>query len=244
MHRSKHFLILGSVMLAASLLFALTPIASTAFAATIGTHSASRASTITHSAPSRLAVNNACSSSCAINPCPPSQAENDPNNNTSWVEVIQFRLNFLESAGLMIDGIFGPSTKNAVITFQNAVDITDGGGAVGDRTWSAMGFCTGFSTIINGFFPVSGNPNCPPGLSDGSSGIFVQALQALLNIDHQVGALPNSPDNFHPYLAFDGIFGSNTKAAVTDFQDADNITRGGGAVGQRTWSGLGMRFPS
>ncbi|HEU5229131.1 MAG TPA: peptidoglycan-binding domain-containing protein, partial [Ktedonobacteraceae bacterium] len=72
--------------------------------------------------------------------------------------------------------------------------------------------------------------------------IFVQAIQALLNIDFDNHIFPNAPQNFHPYLAFDGIFGPDTKAAVIDFQQAAGISGGGGVVGQRTWSALGMCF--
>lgn len=240
MHRSKHFLILGSILLAASLLLALTPAA--AFAATTGAHSASRTSTMTHAA-----IPDACSSSCAINNCPPGEGVGDMND---WVKVIQFRLNSLDGAGLNVDGDFEQQTQAAVTTFQHNAGISGGGGAVGDRTWAAMGFCTGFLFSF-GFSGTNSNTHCPPGQSDGGSNnmTFVEALQALLNVDYDAPNLThnphfviftNSPDNFHPFLAFDGIFGSNTKAAVTDFQDAQGISGGGGAVGNRTWSELGM----
>ncbi len=234
MRKHTHLVLLGSILLAASLLFAFTPLASTAFAATTGTRITSRAHTIIHETTPLLAP---------INPCPPSQSEG---SNNTWVKVIQFRLNEIDSAGLRIDGSFGSNTKRAVVNFQDAVGIgASGGGVVGTRTWSALGFCLGYSTIILGFTNTTSLTNCPPSQSQGGSNdqTFVEALQALLNIDFNFNVFPNSPDNFHPFLSFDGIFGSNTKSAAVDFQDAVGIgASGGGVVGQRTWSELGMCF--
>lgn len=250
MPRSKHIVLLSGILLVASLFFALTSVASTAFAATNGMHTASKASTLS-TASSHL-VPDSCPPTCAnpINMCPPSQQTGDNNN---WVKVIQFRLNALRELGtfsgspnsypnpLATDGIFGSNTKNAVIDFQSAEGITGGGGAVGDRTWSAMGFCRGNVTVVEAG---TTSTNCPADQSDGGSNtlIFVQAIQALLNIDFDNHIFPNAPQNFHPYLAFDGIFGPDTKAAVIDFQQAAGISGGGGVVGQRTWSALGMCF--
>ena len=70
--------------------------------------------------------------------------------------------------------------------------------------------------------------------------VFVQAIQDLLNIDFDNFIFSNAPENFHPFLASDGIFGSDTKAAVVDFQDGEGISGGGGVVGQRTWSEMRM----
>ena len=254
MHRSKHIVLLSGILLVASLFFTLTPVASTAFAATNGMHATSTASTL-FTASSHL-VPDSCPPTCAnpINACPPSQQSG---NNNNWVKVIQFRLNTLREQGafsgspnsypnpLSTDGLFGQNTKDAVIDFQNAAGISGGGGVVGDRTWSAMGFCLGFSLIFLGTSGTTSLTNCPPSQSDGGSNtsIFVQASQDLLNIDFNNGTVfSNSPDNFHPFLTSDGIFGSDTKAAVVDFQDAVGISGGGGAVGQRTWSELGMCF--
>jgi peptidoglycan hydrolase-like protein with peptidoglycan-binding domain len=230
MHRHvQRTAMLGMVLLVASLLFAFAPAAATAFAATKGNR------TVVHASVSRPAV----PAASALNPCPPDQSQG---NSNTWVKVIQFRLNELDNAGLSTDGIFGTNTKNAVVAFQNAVGISGGGGVVGSRTWSAMGFCTGFSTIILGFSHTTSLTNCPASQSEGNSGILVQAIQALLNIDFDFNVFPDSPQNFHPFLAFDGVFGADTKAAVVDFQDAVGISSGGGVVGQRTWSELGMCF--
>ncbi|HEU5377534.1 MAG TPA: peptidoglycan-binding protein [Ktedonobacteraceae bacterium] len=249
----KRFFLLGGVLLVASLFSALTPVASTAFAATTGTHSASRASTLSHTASSRLAPD-ICPPSCAkpINDCPPSQQEGSPIND--WVKIIQFRLNAFRKLNLFpgspdsyhnplnIDGDFGSDTKAAVVDFQDQAGITDGGGAVGDRTWSAMGFCLGFSSIFLSNSGTTSLTSCPPSQSDGGSNtlIFVKAIQDLLNTDFDKFIFSNAPENFHPFLASDGTFGSDTKAAVVDFQDGEEISGGGGEVGQRTWSELRM----
>lgn len=237
MHRSKHIVLLSGILLVASLFFALTPVASTAFAATTGMHATSTASTL-FTASSHL-VSDSCPPTCAnpINACPPSQQSGDSND---WVKVIQFRLNVLNNAGLATDGIFGQNTKTAVIEFQDFHGIGGGGGAVGDRTWSAMGFCLGFSPTHAIFGTTS--THCPPDQSEGSNDLFVNAIQDLLNVDFNFGAFSNAPDNFHPFLASDGQFGADTKAAVIDFQHAVGISGGGGVVGQRTWSALGMCF--
>lgn len=240
MNHFKRLFVLGSILLTTGLLFAFTPLASTAFAATTTAQRQSSvgASTMAHRAVTPFA---------AINGCPPAQAEN---NSGTWVQVIQFRLNnfidtgFIPGPTLATDGVFGSATRQAVVNFQFAVGIgSSGGGVVGNRTWSAMGFCLGYSTIFNGDTGSTGFTHCPPSQSNGSSGILVQAIQALLNIDFNFGVFPTSPESFTPYLSFDGSFGSQTHAAVVDFQFAVGLgSSGGGVVGQRTWSELGMCF--
>src|SRR5437660_1166901 len=205
MHRSRHIVLLSGILLVASLFFALTPVASTAFAATNGMHAASKASTLS-TASSHL-VPDSCPPTCAkpINKCPPSQVEGNVNG---WVKVIKFRLNRLDGAGLdTTDSVFSPKTKDAVVAFQNKNGITGGGGAVGDRTWSAMGFCRGFEHIFSTFSTT--RTQCPPDQSEGSSSnnmVFVQTIQDLLNIDFDNGLFFNKePNDFHPFLASDGI---------------------------------------
>jgi transcriptional regulator with XRE-family HTH domain len=181
-----------------------------------------------------------CPPSCThpINSCPKSLVEGAHN---AWVKVLQYRLNYDLGSNLPVDGSFGSATKAAVTTFQSRAGISGGGGVVGERTWAAMGFCLGFSNIIR----TSGTTtlaNCPPGQGNGDrdTSTFVQAIQDLLNIDFYTSVFPDSPDSFPAFLTSDGSFGLQTQHAVTDFQDALGISRGGGAVGQRTWSELGM----
>lgn len=181
-----------------------------------------------------------CPPSCthAINSCPPNLAEGAHN---TWVKVLQYRLNYYLGSNLQVDGSFASTTKVAVTTFQSRAGISSGGGTVGDRTWAAMGFCLGFSHIIQ----TSGTKaltNCPPGQSNKNRGpsIFVQAIQDMLNIDFYSSAFPDSPASFPAFLPSDGIFGPQTHNAVSDFQHALGISGGNGAVGPRTWSELGM----
>lgn len=168
----------------------------------------------------------------------------------NWVEVIQFRLNDLSREHephlgiLSVDGSFGPNTEAEVAQFQQDENIQGGGGAVGDRTWSALGFCPG-NTATFGISGTTSRTNCPPSQSNGGSGNdknFVQAIQDLLNLDFSAGVFTQNPDSFNPYLTSDGDFGSLTHSAVVDFQNAANISGGGGAVGQRTWSEPGMCY--
>lgn len=242
MPRSKHIVLLSSILLVVSLFFAMTPVASTAFAATTGMHATSKASMLS-TASSHLAPDS-CPPTCAhpINKCPPSQQEGNSND---WVKIIKFALNQrVTGAGLdTANSVFTSATKSVVIQFQTAEVITGGGGVVGDRTWSALGFCRGFQPFLTSSIDMS-LTSCPPDQSEESSGnnmIFVEAIQDLLNRDFDEGGLfSNTPDNFHPYLASDGQFGPDTHAAVVDFQDFEGISGGGGVVGQRTWSALGM----
>jgi peptidoglycan hydrolase-like protein with peptidoglycan-binding domain len=248
--------LLCSLLLALSLLFGGTSLAAPALAATKGTASPASARTSTTHAFSPLAASTACSQSCSINACPPSQSENNSGNITEWVKMIQFRLNWIHDAGtvpnrpdpvswpLATDGSFGSETLHAVINFQDFMGITGGNGVVGDRTWSAMGFCLGFQIVGNLWILGTGGSTCPPSQSMGGNNdsVLVQAIQDALNLDYQDGFFHNSPNDFDPYLASDGSFGQLTKNAVLDFQAREGITNGGGVVGQRTWSDFGLCY--
>jgi transcriptional regulator with XRE-family HTH domain len=181
-----------------------------------------------------------CPPSCAhpINGCPKSQAEGAHN---AWVKVLQYRLNYYLRSDLQVDGAFGSATKVVVSTFQSRAGISGGGGIVDGRTWAAMGFCLGFSNIIQ----TSGTTaltNCPPSQSNRGrdTSIFVQAIQDMLNVDFYTFIFPDSPELFPAFLTSNGSFVPYTQNAVTDFQHALGLSGGGGIVGQRTWSELGM----
>lgn len=79
---------------------------------------------------------------------------------------------------------------------------------------------------------------CPPTISEGSQGAAVVTLQQALNELYRDFDDPsfweNSPQNAHPPLSVDGIFGSNTHAAVIDFQNWNALTQDG-IVGPKTW---------
>lgn len=219
MFHFKRFLLLGSIVLLAVTLFTFSPMsASKAFAA-------------------------------SLNYCPPTQALGKSND---WVKVIQATLNGQEadSAGqfyfgspLSVDGQFGPNTQRAVVYWQHTVGSTGGTGGdplgiVGHKTWASLGYCV--DTYISDHTQGSTQyPTCPPTLSSGSSGTWVEALQAMLNTDLWFGEMHNSPMPFSPYLATDGSFGPETQKAVMDFQHA-NFIREDGMVGPQTWGRLRM----
>jgi peptidoglycan hydrolase-like protein with peptidoglycan-binding domain len=87
--------------------------------------------------------------------------------------------------------------------------------------------------------PATSLNGCPPTLSIGSSGTWVQVLQYRLNAFYERGNFGNSPSNFSPPLNPDGSFGALTQAAVEDFQGAAAL-QPDGSVGPNTWSALGF----
>jgi peptidoglycan hydrolase-like protein with peptidoglycan-binding domain len=112
--------------------------------------------------------------------------------------------------GLVVDGIFGPATDQAVRQFQQghglAVD-----GIVGPLTWAAL---------------PDGGPM--PTLQNGSNGNAVRSLQQILTngAPNQWGTAPG---------AIDGAFGPHTQASVEAFQGWGGVGVDG-IVGDRTWS--------
>lgn len=126
------------------------------------------------------------------------------------VRRLQRALRRTPDEGLVVDGVFGPLTEQAVKDFQQgrglAVD-----GIVGPLTWAAL---------------PDGGPM--PTLSEGSTGDVVTALQRVLD-NGAAGQWNTSPG------AQDGIFGPQTKAAVEAFQGWGGVTADG-VVGDQTWS--------
>jgi peptidoglycan hydrolase-like protein with peptidoglycan-binding domain len=55
-----------------------------------------------------------------------------------WVEFLQQLLYNHGALELEVDGDFGPKTRKAVIEFQQARELVDRSGVVGDETWSAL----------------------------------------------------------------------------------------------------------
>jgi hypothetical protein len=55
-----------------------------------------------------------------------------------WVEFLQQLLYNHGALELAIDGDFGPETFKAVVEYQNARELVDRSGVVGDETWSAL----------------------------------------------------------------------------------------------------------
>lgn len=113
----------------------------------------------------------------------------------------------LNTAGidLSIDGIFGQDTLTAVRGFQNGNGLV-ADGIVGNQTWKTLLWLPPY-----------------PVLRRGSRGNYVLYLQQLLLSKlYDVGEI-------------DGIFGSRTQAAVTQFQRENGLVVDG-VVGSRTWN--------
>ncbi len=107
-----------------------------------------------------------------------------------------------------IDGVFGPLTQTAVISFQQGAGLPPDG-IIGESTWQRM----------------PADPDTPP-LRPGSKGRAVVGLQkGLLRFS---GAAPTDPG------PADGDFGPRTEAAVKSYQEQHSLPADG-VVGPRTW---------
>ena len=127
-----------------------------------------------------------------------------------------------------VDGIFGPSTRRAVETFQRYFGLTDDG-VVGRTTWNKMREV--YTDIANDLLSSSLRPGEFPGtLRRGSSGRAVRELQYYLYLMH-------SYDSSIPSVTIDGQFGASTEAAVRAFQRVFGLTVDG-VVGRATWDTL------
>ena len=177
-------------------------------------------------------------------PCPPTQSEGASN---AWVQVIQFSLNAREREydfsfphyPLATDGIFGPNTRAAVIAMQRFVKLP-GNGIVNPQTWASLNFCT-YSTKYVLLGRTSG-PECPGLVAYGSSGIWVNALQRMINTYTYYGNLAKTYHGDHWFpLALDGEFGTHTEDAVKTMQAFYHIQQDG-IVGNQTWGALGLCY--
>lgn len=127
-----------------------------------------------------------------------------------------------------IDGRFGSSTYESVISFQRKYNLTRDG-IVGRLTWDRI--YSVYLTYQDNLVDFIGIPQYP-GMAyrTGTSGDNVELIQEALNV---VGTIYSSI----PVLVVDGFFGSDTDAAVRAFQmivneDVDGI------VGAKTWQAL------
>jgi peptidoglycan hydrolase-like protein with peptidoglycan-binding domain len=110
---------------------------------------------------------------------------------------------------LVVDGIFGPATRRAVIEFQQVSGLS-ADGIVGPATWHAL---------------PDGGPM--PTLEQGSTGHVVRSLQRVLtNGASEWGTGPGG---------IDGDFGPRTRVSVEAFQRWGRVGVDG-IVGDRTWA--------
>lgn len=195
-----------------------------------------------------------------VNDCPASISQGQ-NSQGSWVDVAKYALNSAKARGvfgttspkawtfpLQINGKFDQTMTYAVFDFQSAEGLSGGGGQIGDRTWSRLGFCEADFKDANA--AGQNQNNCPDPLNTTSSTqVWDTALQDLLNFtyvskEYKVYVvLQPSGFYFLPYLTLTGQFGTNTYDAVVDYQYGVGIgSSGNGQVGNRTWSELGMCY--
>jgi len=134
---------------------------------------------------------------------------------------------------LVQDGVFGAGTTNAVIQFQKTFGLTMDG-VVGPGTWAKL------YSVYNSLKNVPTPPEAPPPagtrppypgtlLRVGDSGPNVKTMQTFLNTIRTVYTA------IQPPLVADGIFGINTKSAVTTFQQAF-LLNPDGIIGPITWN--------
>lgn len=107
-----------------------------------------------------------------------------------------------------------------------------GSKSLGDQGYTPIQILRNFygnNIYINSTEEISGIPSSYPGaaLRVGSRGNSVRTIQQQLNVIS--GAYPRIPK-----VAEDGIFGSGTEDAVTEFQRIFNLTPDG-VVGFNTW---------
>lgn len=134
------------------------------------------------------------------------------------VKTVQDKLNALGFNCGAVDGIFGPKTKAAVVSFQRANGLA-ADGIIGPLTWSKL---FGNSTSAS---PVSSSAGYPGLVMYGMHNANVSAVQSKLAT---LGFNPGS---------IDGIFGPKTLAALKNFQRAEGLVIDG-IVGPITWKAL------
>ena len=131
------------------------------------------------------------------------------------IATIQAQLNKKGCSVGTVDGIAGPATYNAVISFQNKNGLT-ADGQVGPATWDVL-----FDTI-----------------SGGNSYSRILKLTSPLMYGEDIRAVQNKLNSLG-YVAgtADGYYGNMTRNAVINFQSKKGLAADGD-VGPATWSAL------
>ena len=131
------------------------------------------------------------------------------------IATIQAQLNKKGCSVGTVDGIAGPTTYNAVISFQNKNGLT-ADGQVGTATWDIL-----FDTVSGG----TTHTRILKVTSPLMQGDDVKAVQNKLNsLGYNCGTA-------------DGYYGNATRSAVISFQSAKGLTADG-EVGPATWNAL------
>ncbi|MEG2832991.1 MAG: peptidoglycan-binding protein [Ruthenibacterium sp.] len=154
------------------------------------------------------------------------------------VKLMQFYLRIIAQNNTAIpvitaDGSFGAATENAVRTFQSFYGLTVDG-IVGRVTWNKI--YEVYTGLLNDLLAPSARPGTYPGtaLRVGSSGQSVKEVQYYLYL---LSAYYASI----PRIAYDGLFGSATKAAVIAYQTLFKLTPDG-IIGPATWNSIYAQF--
>lgn len=130
------------------------------------------------------------------------------------------------------DGAFGPSTREAVISYQRSYGLPETG-VVDERTWNSIE--TTYFGILQGIpYEYEEGLILPfPGrvLRVGSEGDDVRALQGYLNF---IGTVYEEI----PRISVDGVYGPTTAAAVSAFKRLFNIPGDPERVSAQTWNAI------
>jgi peptidoglycan hydrolase-like protein with peptidoglycan-binding domain len=149
------------------------------------------------------------------------------------VDQLQTELNDVDHANLGVDGTFGSTTRQAVITFQQQNAVSPADGIVGPQTKQALDRVAGTSTTPA--TPATSGTSAPlssanlgacPVLAQGYQGGCIDELQSELNFDENAN------------LSVDGTFGPTTRQAVITFQQQNGVSPADGLVGPQTKQAL------
>ena len=149
------------------------------------------------------------------------------------VRLVQFRLrlaaaNYAAVPAVTVDGVYGAGTEAAVAAFQARFGLAEDG-VTGRASWEALAG-VGLA-VVNGLVEPEEAPGQFPGtMRPGSTGTGVRALQFYLwLLAAYYAGLPG--------LAVDGVYGADTEAAVTAWQQQAGLTADG-VAGPATWQSV------
>lgn len=145
------------------------------------------------------------------------------------VEILQYLMEYISIfyrsvRPTGVDGIFGQSTLDSLLSFQRAFGLAETGTTT-EETWYTL--YAVYDSIISAVLPISQEQYFPGNLQQGDSGESVRLIQRYLNaIARYYGDLPT--------LAEDGVFGSQTRNAIYEFQSLYLVNENG-IVDSGTW---------
>ena len=145
------------------------------------------------------------------------------------VQVLQFWLADLalydsSLPAVTVDGVYGAATRRAVAAFQQEAGLT-ADGVVGQLTWEAL-----YAAWRNLQSDLGGGAYPGSALRRGSRGNAVRLVQFRLRLAAANYAAV-------PAVAVDGVYGADTEAAVTAWQQQAGLTADG-VAGPATWQSV------